>query len=386
MEVDRVSEEELSYWLAFESLKGTGLGTQKVLLLYDRFQSIKDAWESSKGDLVTIAHMQADAAEAFVKNRRDVNRDELLSRAQPNCVRCISFTDSAYPYQLRQIHDPPLVLFIRGEMAAYDFNNIVGIVGTRSPSQYGQKLAKEFAKNLAENGAVLASGLAVGIDSYAHWGAIEGGGRTLAIVATGPDICYPSSNRRLYENIIDGHGLIVSEYFPGTTPEKWHFPARNRIISGLSKAILVVEAGEQSGALITAKIAFHQNREVFAIPGRIDSPMSQGTNDLIRRHMAQLVSTPKDVLDSLQWVKTNVNKVTTVVELYGREKDIYEMLSTEPSHFDVLCQQSGMAPGEMSSTLTMLELAGLVERHAGDWYSRHEFQSANFNASSLPTF
>jgi DNA processing protein len=289
-----------------------------------------------------------------------------------------------YPYMLRQIHDPPSVLFVNGNLRESDFHHVIAIVGTRSPSSYGQKLAKDVSRGLAHSGAVIGSGLAIGVDSYAHWGAIEGGGRTIAVVATGPDICYPTSNRRLMKAIVDGHGVILSEYFPGTKPEKWHFPARNRIVSGLAKGIVVVEAGENSGALITARLGFEQNRDVFAFPGRVDSPMSAGTNLLIQKNQAHLVRNFGDVLDALQWVQTSVREVTTVVELFGREKEIYEMLSNEPTHFDVLVERSGMTAGEMSATLTMLELAGVIARHPGDWYSRQDPGTIGYEQPTLP--
>lgn len=385
MQTERVSSEELSIWLAFESLKGFGLGSQRVLKLYDRFRNIQEAWEAPKAELIGVARMAPDAAEALVQERKKIDPMALLEKAWKSDVTCLAFSDPAYPYLLRQIHDPPIVLFVKGEIGQFDFNNVVGIVGTRRPTAYGQKYAKEISHQLAANGAIIASGLAIGVDSIAHWGAIEGNGRTIAVVGTGPDLCYPSSNRRLYKTILDGHGLILSEFFPGVAAEKWHFPARNRIISGLSKAVAVIEAGETSGALITARIAFEQNRDVFAIPGRIDNPMSVGTNGLIKKQMAQLAAGADDILDAMKWVRTSINQVTTIVELYGREKEIYEMISNEPVHFDVLCQRSGMNPGEMSATLTMLELAGLVLRHAGDWYSRQDSPTPRPQQATLPS-
>ena len=218
--------------------------------------------------------------------------------------------------------------------------------------------------------------MAVGIDSIAHWSAIESNAKTIAVLGCGVDICYPSSNKALYNRLAQqGSGAVISEFYPGTKPEKWMFPARNRIVSGLSQALIVIEAGAESGALITAKMAFEQNRLTFALPGRIDNEMSRGTHKLIAELQAKILTDWKDVLKDLNWVpKTSqgTSEVPTIIELFGREKDIYDLLSREPVHFDLLAQQTGMGAGELSATLTMLELAGLVTRHPADWFSRND--------------
>lgn len=266
-----------------------------------------------------------------------------------------------------------MVLYMRGQLKPEDAIHSVAVVGTRRPTSYGTRNAKEFGRVLAANGVTVVSGMAVGVDSLAHWGAIEGGGKTVAVLACGADVCYPSSNKPLYQAIVEAErGAVVSEFFPGTRPEGWRFPARNRIISGLSDAVVVIEAGHDSGSLITARLGFEQNRSIFAVPGRVDSPMSRGTNQLIAHHFAQLVLDAPDVLSHLHWISVDRGtEVTTIVELFGREKEIFELISPEPVHFDYLCEKSGMQPGELSATLTMLELAGIVTRHPGDWYSRH---------------
>jgi DNA processing protein len=379
-----VPDDELAIWLGMNALSGPGFGPKGVLRLYDRFRDIKDAWFASRDEVISAVQCSRDYADSFVAKRAEIDPEALLKKLKRSGALAIPYNHTLYPFRLREIHDPPTVLFVNGALNESDFAHVVSIVGTRSPTSYGQKLAKDVARGLSESGAVVASGLAIGIDSLAHWGAIEGGGRTIAVVATGPDICYPSSNKRLMNAILDGHGVVVSEYFPGTKPEKWHFPARNRIVSGLASAIVVVEAGETSGALITARLGFEQNRDIFAFPGRVDSPMSAGTNSLISKSQAQLVRNHKDVLDALEWVTTSGREVTTVVELFGREKEIYEMLSNEPTHFDVLCERAGMSAGEMSATLTMLELAGVVTRHQNDWYSRQEPGSVAYEQPSIP--
>jgi DNA processing protein len=251
-----------------------------------------------------------------------------------------------------------------------DMSHNVGIVGTRTPTALGQKLAKEISSGLAQSGVTIVSGMALGIDSLAHWGALESKGKTVAVLGSGVDYCYPSSNRHLYQALTEGgNGAVISEFFPGTKPEKWHFPARNRIISGMSQALAVIEAGEISGALITAKMAFEQSREVFAVPGRLNDRMSAGTNDLIAKNMAHLLRSYTDILEDMGWVSTGVSQtVPTIVELYGREREVFELMSLEPVHFDHLAEKTGMNTGELSATLTMLELGGLISRLPGDWY------------------
>jgi DNA processing protein len=366
------SEQEIGHWLGLHSLPDHGIKYGYLRMLVDRFEG-PGAWTASRNEILRHDNQNfTKIVDQFIDVRKNIDTEKLLDDCRKAGVEPYSIADPRYPFPLREIHDPPLVLFVRGSLFELDWNHAVAVVGTRRPTAYGTKFAKEMARGLCEQGAAVTSGLALGVDSLAHWGAIEGGGRTIAVLASGPDLCYPSSNKRLYAKILDGHGAGVSEFFPGTQPEKWHFPARNRIISGLSRGTVIIEAGEDSGALITAELAFNQNRDVFCLPGRVDSPMSVGTHRLIMTDKAHLVRNAADVLEKLSWVTTTYREVRTVVELMGREKDIYDMLSHEPMHFDVLCERASMQAGELSATLTMLELAGVVERLPGDWFTRVE--------------
>jgi DNA processing protein len=370
---DLWTDEEQAHWLAFDQLSGPGLGVQRLKLLYDRMQSMEAAWTAGRDQLRSLGILNLETVDAFIEKRKAIDPAALLDKVRKDNIQAYPLYHPLYPIRLREIHDPPIVLYINGKMTPDDMLYAVGVVGTRRPSSYGQKYAKEISKNLAMAGATVVSGMAVGVDSLAHWGAIEGGGKTVAVLGCGPDVCYPSSNRPLFKKLIDGeHGAVVSEFFPGVKPEPWRFPARNRIISGLSKGLAVIEAGETSGSLITAKLAFEQNREVFALPGRVDNPMSRGTNKLIGSHTAHVLSSHEDILNELRWasVPSNGQLPPAVVELYGKEKDVFELISAEPVHFDHLIERSGLQSGELSATLTMLELAGMVERLPGDWYSR----------------
>ncbi len=369
---EKISEEELSYWLAFDCLEGIGLGPRRIMLLHDRLQSMKTAWNASAEVLKYIQGFDHELIGRFIDKRRTMDPARLLEKLKSTGIQAWPVIDQRYPIQLRNIHDPPAILYINGKPRELDFNYGIGLVGTRRPTAYGQKIAKDTGRGLSENRATVISGMAIGIDSLAHWGAIEGGGRTIAVLGCGADVCYPSSNKKLFSEILDkDRGLIVSEYFPGITPEPFRFPARNRVIAGLSQGIVVVEGGLGSGSLITAHQAFEQNRDVFAFPGRVDSEMSAGTNFLIANNKAQLITSYKDVLHHLNWVKGATTAEPTVVELFGREREIYELLSDDPTHFDTLIERTGMQTGELSATLTMLELGGVATRMPGDWYVRY---------------
>ena len=363
-------DEELSYWLAFNKISGAGLGIVKTRTLYEHFGSLKEVWSTPVEELKQLTWMSYEMTQAFKEARKNIDPESLLQAVRAAGVRAYHLFDPRFPAQLREMHDPPFVIFAQGNLSLENLPCPVGVVGTRRPSSYGEKLTKEVAKGLAENGATVVSGMAIGIDSLAHWAAIKGGGRTVAVLATGVDICYPSSNKHLYQELIEGEfSCVISEYFPGTTPERWSFPARNRILAGLSEAVAVIEAGDDSGSLITANMAFDMNREVFAMPGRVDSPASTGTNKLIAANKAHLMTSHIDIMEVMKWAKARTGgTVPTMVQLYGRERELYELIAAEPRQFESLAEYTGLSVGELSATLTMLELAGIVIRLPGDWY------------------
>lgn len=379
-------DEEIACWVAFDQMTGIGMGRARATKMFEYFGGLKKAWKAPVGEIATSNMIKDDMARAFVEARDKVDPEKLLASCRKAKVEPYPFMHPLYPQLLRGIDDPPLILYVRGNLHPDYFNYSIALVGTRKPSSYGRCFAKEFGNGLARHGVTVVSGMAIGIDSLAHWGALEGGGRTIGVLACGPDYCYPTSNRPLYDKIVNGnHGAIVSEFFPGTKPEPWRFPARNRIISGLSRGVCVIEAGLESGALITAEIAFSQGHIPFAIPGRVDNPMSAGTNELIRRSKASLVRNVGDIMTELNWQSTlnGEEEVPTVVQLFGRENEIFELITREPVHFDHLCHKSGMTPGELSATLTMLELAGIVMRHPGDWYVRSS-QASIISSNPMP--
>jgi DNA processing protein len=373
---DGYSDKELSYWLAFDHILGAGLSVAKIKRLKEVFFSLENAWGASRSDLQDPAKqlpLSTEGIDKIIEQRPKIEPLALVHELEALKITAYPFDHDLYPTRLREIHDPPLVLYHKGKLSLEDSWNAVAVVGSRHPTAYGQKLAKEFAHGLAASGVTVISGMAFGIDSFAHRAALEANGKTMAVFGCGVDVCYPSSNRPLYKMLTEeASGCCLSEFYPGIKPEPWRFPTRNRIISGMTAGCLVIEAGEASGSLITARLAFEQNRDVFSIPGRIDSPMSIGTNKLIADMKAQLVTSYEQVLQHLGWTSSNIKPdAPIIVELYGREKDVFQLITGEPVHFDMLCDQTGMGAGELSATLTMLELAGVVNRLPGDWYARN---------------
>jgi DNA processing protein len=332
-----------------------------------------NAWTASAIDLRSISGLSAEICDKFVAQRKNIDPQECLANLKSSGVRALPYSHPLYPPRFKHISSPPAVLYIKGNLNIEDLDASLSIVGTRKPTAYGKQCAQEFASKLAAAKIIIVSGMAYGIDSIAHQAALDAGGATIAILGCGPDYCYPQQAQALYEQICYGEkGLVMSEYPPGTKPEKFRFPDRNRLISGISKGTLVVEGEVTSGSLITADCANEQGRIVCAIPGRIDSRMSAGPLKLLKSS-AHVVTSPEDVLDTLNWATRKVDDGgPAIVELFGRERDLYEMLASEPVHFDNLSERTGMPAGELSASLTMLELAGVITRHPGDWYSRDE--------------
>ena len=287
-------------------------------------------------------------------------------------VRLLSYWDAAYPSLLREIHDPPALLYLRGKLPDKD---CFAVVGSRRATAAGLQLTWEISSTLAKHNICIVSGLARGVDSSAHQGALDGGGSTIAVLGCGIDRIYPPENRRLFQQILENNA-IISEYPPGTPPLAGHFPGRNRIISGLSRGVLIVEAAEGSGSLITGDFALEQGRDLFAIPGAVQSPNSKGTNRL-RKEGAQLVTEPTDILDNL-WPNQPSRQQKSAADnfadqLDGNSLNIYQQLTHEPLHIDEIGQKCGLTPMEVSATLLDLELRGGVKLLPGNAYIRGQF-------------
>lgn len=284
--------------------------------------------------------------------------------AEKNGISLVTIADDSYPEPLRRIYDAPPFLFYVGDFVPGDFRAIA-IVGSRVASEYGKSTAARLASDLAQNGITVVSGMAIGIDSAAHRGALAAGGRTLAVLGSGIDVIYPSSNKRLYREIAE-RGAVMSEFLPGTGPNPQNFPRRNRIISGLAQGIVVVEAGQKSGALLTADMAISQGREIFAIPGQLTSKNSAGTHELIKAG-AHLLSSIDDIFSVLPALKNDyiAPQRRVDVDLEAGEGAILRLLSETPVQFDSLVRVSELTVSDVSSYLLSLELRGLIKQLPG---------------------
>jgi DNA processing protein len=275
----------------------------------------------------------------------------------------ITWEDDAYPHRLKEIDQPPPVLYLRGELHPED-EWAVAVVGTRRITPYGRQVAEEIAVTLARSGVTVISGLARGVDAVAHQAALNAGGRSLAVLGSGVDRIYPPEHRRLAEQIT-AQGALLSDYPPGTPPDAANFPPRNRLISGLSMAVVVIEAGKTSGALITAAFAADQGREVFAVPGNITAPHSQGTNRLIRDGARPLLD-PQDLLETLELTMITEQRAARVIlPADAVEACLFETLGREPLHIDEIRARTDLPIEKVTATLAMMELKGMVRQVGG---------------------
>jgi DNA processing protein len=302
-----------------------------------------------------------------------------IERLHKMPITVLTLDDPVYPHHLRWISDPPLVLYVHGAVQPAD-HLALAVVGTRKPSNYGKIMAQRLSTEIVRHGFTIVSGLARGIDSIAHQSALQAGGRTLAILGSGINVIYPPENRRLCESISD-YGAVLSEFPLDTKPDRWNFPRRNRIISGLALGTLVIEATVSSGALLTARHALEQGREVFAVPGRVDVPSSQGTNKLIKNG-AKLVESIDDILEEFPDIIPDPlasqtpsavlapNGAPAHAELSADEARILALLQSEETHIEVLIQDSQLPAHVVASILVTLELRGLIRQFPGKFFAR----------------
>jgi DNA processing protein len=355
---------DLKYWVGFNRIPG--IGRAKFSQLESYFSNLEQAWHAGPADLKS-AGLDTRSIEAIVASRPNISPDaemEMLERYQ---VKAVTWNDPAFPDRLKEIYDVPPLLYIRGALAAED-EWAIAIVGTRRATIYGRDVTERLVTDLAHNRITIVSGLAHGIDSVAHRTALKAGGRTIAIFACGLDLVYPAENTKLAQAIIE-QGALISEYPLETRPKADNFPRRNRIMSGLSLGVVVTEAGESSGALITANLALEQNREVFAIPGSILSPASRGTNRLIQDG-AKLVRNVQDILEELNL--TMIPQQLEMRELIPADETeslLLKHLRNEPIHIDEVCRRSQLPIATVSSTLAMMELKGMVRQLGGMNYT-----------------
>lgn len=362
-------------WVGLNLVKGIGSVRFKTLL--DVFGRPEAAWDASP-EAWMDAGFSRKIVESFQKVRQGVSLEQVWDRLQSLGVEVLTWEDGGYPSHLKEIDQPPPVLYVRGCLKPED-EWAVAIVGTRRVTAYGRQVAEEVATTLARNGVTIVSGLARGVDSIAHQAAINASGRTLAVLGSGVDIVYPPENRRLAAQIME-QGALVSDYALGTQPDGLNFPPRNRLISGLSMAVIIVEAGLTSGALITAAFAAEQGRDVFAVPGNINAPQSQGTNRLIRDG-AQPLLDPQDVLEALNLTMvTEQRAVRVALPTDPVEARLFQLLTHEPKHVDEIRSQADMPIETVSATLAMMELKGMVRQVGGMNYVAVRERPATYEA------
>ena len=350
-------KKDIKYWVGFSLVPG--IGRVRFTQLENYFGNLENAWQAPPAEL-KHAGLDSNPIRAITSWRAKISLEAEMEKLDRYGIKVLTRHDANFPARLKEIYDCPPLLYIRGSLLAED-EWCLAVVGTRRASVYGRQVTEEIVADLARNKITIVSGLAKGIDSIAHRSALDAGGRSIAVFACGLDTVYPSENAELARNVMQ-HGALISEYPLVTRPRADNFPRRNRILSGLSLGVLVVEAGEASGALITAHLALEQNREVFAIPGSILSPASRGTNRLIQEG-AKLVCSYTDILEEL-----NLTAVAHQLELKETlpasetESLLLKQLSAEPTHIDEVCRNSALPAATVSSTLAMMELKGLIKQ------------------------
>lgn len=357
---------DLKYWLAFNQLAEIGpIKFQKIL---SAFSDLETAWGANLPDFMSAGLSEKNASDIIIK-RSSIDPDEELEKMRVDGISAVIIRDQAYPKNLLETASAPPILFYRGNLACLT-KPCLAVVGARKHTAYGQAAAEKIVTPLAEAGITIISGLALGIDAIAHTATLKAGGLTVAVL--GSDLSWqnigPKTNWNLAKQILDNNGCLISEYSLGTQANRQTFPQRNRIISGLARGVLIIEAGESSGSLITANYALEQNRDIFAVPDSIFSPYSAGANNLIKRG-AKPVTEADDILGDwlcLETLKLDKNEMLSNAD--DTEKNIMEQLSFEPLHLDKLAEITNTRINVLSSKLMLMELKGLIKSVSGGKY------------------
>jgi DNA processing protein len=353
-----------------------GLGPVRVRALLERFGSPEAVLAASRSDLLAVEGIGEEIARNITGWRAAVDLDGELRRIERAGIRVVTREDAEYPVNLREIYDPPLVLYVQGALPVGE-KHALAIVGSRRTTLYGQEMARRLAFQLASVGAVVVSGLARGIDTFAHRGALQAKGRTVAVIACGIDVMYPAENAALAEEIVAKGGAVVTEFPFGVPPDRQHFPMRNRIISGWSLGVIVVEANLKSGSLITAKFASEQGRQVFAVPGRADSILSRGTNKLIKDG-AKLTEDAEDVLVEFEYLvrperpqRVGAGGTGPALPFSEMERKVLAAIRDDEVVMDEIIRATGLTSAAVSATLLALEMKRVVKQLPGRRYARH---------------
>jgi DNA processing protein len=351
------------------------IGPRKILNLLSQLHSFEYVFNSAQSSLVKVDGISDHLAKRIIQARKKIpeykqSAEKELNRLEKLNAKVITFWDSYYPKLLKNIYSPPLILYVLGEFQEED-KYCLSIVGTRRPTNYGKTYAEKFAFDLASQNITVVSGMARGIDSTAHRGALKAGGRTIAIIGSGLDVIYPSENRKLFQQIAE-NGLVISEFELGTKPDAQNFPQRNRIIAGLTLGTVIIETNLNGGAMQTAAHALDQNREVFAVPGNLGIPQSEGNNLLIQKGEAKLVKSTEDILVELDLklkpvIGDSIPKPDVELNLF--EEKILQNLDTEAIHVDKLAELTSLSVSDCLVHLLSLEFKGVVKQLPGKMFA-----------------
>lgn len=367
---EKMNDIDVKAWIKLNMIKG--IGPLRFATLLKHFGSPQEILSSKASSLSQVKGIGDQIAHRIIEEKDKVEVDVELEKIKKEGVSILTLDDKEYPANLKIIYDPPPVLYVKGKIEPDDRLGIA-IVGSRSATTYGKTTASKLAGELVQLGFTIVSGLAHGIDTAAHRGAIEAKGRTIAVLGCGIDVIYPPENKKLFDEIRE-QGAIITEFPFGTPPEKFNFPQRNRLISGLSLGTVVVEAPLRSGALITAYCALEQNREVFAVPGPVESRLSKGTHHLIKQG-AKLTESAQDIIEELELFTEALKKIPPLknnkITLSPDEDKIYQVISsTNPQHIDIISSLSKMNAAQVAAVLIQLEIKGLIKQLIGKRFLR----------------
>ena len=358
------------YWIAFSSIEQ--LDSSFIIKLWEHFGDIETAFNASLSDLKNIEGLSVKKAENFLKHRDKVDIDRTFTEVETRGINFLTPESENYPAMLRQISNPPAVLYYKGKLFECNLDKTLAVVGSRRASSAGRDDLRKILSGLGGTDICIVSGLASGIDTVAHTSAIENNIKTIGVIASGFDYVYPTSNKTLYENIINGYGAIVTEYYPTFEPIKFRFPQRNRIVSGLSYGTVVCEASLKSGALITANLTLEQGRELMCVPGAISNPNTQGIYKLLKNG-ATIVTESNDILNALGWEikKDNITgDQLTLPMLTPDEERIYNSLEIEEKGVDELISLTDLDIDSLLMNLTTMELKGIIKQSGADRYKK----------------
>jgi len=355
------------------------IGNVRILNILKRVQNLNELESTDKKKFKSIEGISetiVDSIFTHLKSRRELSNDfeAYMNNLEKKKINTVNYFDENYPDNLKNIYDPPVLLYYKGELVKSDKYSL-GVIGTRYPTEYGRNACINLVKELSNFKIPVISGMAKGIDSVSHRTALSNNNLTYAILGSGVDVIYPNENQRLYDEICE-KGAVISEYEPGTKPDKVNFPRRNRIISGIGLGVLIIETGIRGGSMITTEFAIDQNKEIFAVPGSISSKQSEGTNYLIKQGMAKLVTGIEDILNELEYkLKEHSNRIRTNemqvdIELNLFERKLYEEINDEPVHIDSLSDKTELNISDCLVNLLSLEFKGLVRQLPGKKFIR----------------